>query len=105
MYKLLSDERCLSVMAVMRIDSVEVTQLGQARSNRFELLQAEQRRCGELITVNKFEGVFLRRGNEHMKRRSNKLAHVHISSTPPLPVIRNFLFLIAVFNALLFSRA
>ena len=26
-YKLLSDERCLSVMAVMRIDSVEVTQL------------------------------------------------------------------------------
>jgi hypothetical protein len=46
-YKLLSDERCLSVMAVMRIDSVEVTQLGQARSNRFELSQAEQRRIVE----------------------------------------------------------
>ena len=46
-YKLLSDERCLSVMAVMRIDSVEVTQLGQARSNRFKLSQAEQRRIVE----------------------------------------------------------
>jgi hypothetical protein len=30
-YKLLSDERCLSVMAIMRIDAVEVTQFGQVR--------------------------------------------------------------------------
>ena len=63
-YKLLSDERCLSVMAVMRIDSAEVTQLGQARSNRFELLQAEQRRCGELIAVNKHKARFARKTPE-----------------------------------------
>ena len=46
-YKLLSDERCLSVMAIMRIDAVVVTQLGQVRLNRFELPQAEQRRIEE----------------------------------------------------------
>jgi hypothetical protein len=46
-YKLLSDERCLSVMAIMRIDAVEVTQLGQVRLNRFESPQAEQCRIEE----------------------------------------------------------
>ena len=46
-YKLLSDERCLSVMAIMRIDAVEVTQLGQIRLNRFESPQAEQCRIEE----------------------------------------------------------
>jgi len=39
-YKLLSDERCLSVIAIMRIDAMEVTQLGQVRLNRFESPQA-----------------------------------------------------------------
>ncbi len=77
-YKLLSDERCLSVMAVMRIDSVEVTQLGQARSNRFELLQAEQRRCGELITINKFEGAFFasrKRAHETALKQTGTFAY------------------------------
>jgi hypothetical protein len=34
-------------MAIMRIDAVEVTQLGQVRLNRFESPQAEQCRIEE----------------------------------------------------------
>lgn len=46
-YKLLPDERCLSVMSIMRIDPVEATQVGQARSNRFEVSVAEQSRIAQ----------------------------------------------------------
>jgi len=46
-YKLRSDERCLSVMSIMRIDPVEANQIGQMRSNRYEVSAAEQLRIAE----------------------------------------------------------
>lgn len=46
-YRLLSDERCLSVMSIMRIEPVETMQVGQSRSNRFEVSAAEQLRIME----------------------------------------------------------
>lgn len=46
-YRLLSDERCMSVMSIMRIEPVEATQVWQSRSNRFEVHAAVQLRIME----------------------------------------------------------